>query len=186
MTKRQQQFNEWVSEHYEELKQKIMLSCYWNEDVFQDTYIECFILSNDLTRHNSEQEFIETYNRLEREHFSNEYKYVQPDEVLFDLLRQEPQDELQERIEWRERRLNIATKAVMLIKASPKLKQRDKEIFNLRYFQDFSIEELAEALAVGTKTVIDSLKMTIQYLRGHVLPPPYSIHNQRIIGRKET
>lgn len=43
--KKQQQFNEWAGANYERIKQQVMLCMYWNEDVFQDTYIECFMQS---------------------------------------------------------------------------------------------------------------------------------------------
>lgn len=186
-TKQQQQFNLWVSSNYEYLKQRVMLQLYWNEDVFHDTYLDLYLHLADLSAEAYEHEFLTTYKRLEYERFNNEYSYVQPDELFFAFLTQEPADEQQEHLEWRERRLDVASKAFLFVKSSPVIKKRDRQIFDLRFMSGFSFSELAETLAIGEKTARESIKQTIQYLRGFITLPNtlFSAHYQPIKKRKE-
>ncbi len=185
-TKQQQQFNLWVSSNYDRLKQRVMLQQYWNEDVFHDTYLDLYLRLADLSAEAYEQEFLTTYKQLEYERFNNEYSYVQPDELFFAFLTQEPADEQQERLEWRERRLDIASKAFLFVKSSPIIKKRDRQIFDLRFMSGFSFRELAETLAIGEKTAMESIKQTIRYLRSFITPPPhtFSAHYQPIKKKK--
>lgn len=178
MTKQQQQFNEWAGANYEAIKQRVMLSCYWDEDVFHDTFIALYQELQVFDEPSMADTFVRAYKRLQGNKHWGDFVYVQPDEVYFSFLQQPSADEEREELARREQRYQTFDKIAFLLKSTPRIAKRDKQLFQLHFLNDYSLHNLAEVMSMSENTITRSINSTLGVLRSFIAPPENTIYQR--------
>lgn len=156
------QIDAWITRRYGQLKQRVMMTCYFDEDVFQDTYLslrETGVQSRDL-----EASFIRLYRTLLSRDYGREIRYIHPDPLYFALLHDE------------EEQAEASPKAVTVGSAQVEnacrslLNSEEYTLFNLRYKLGLALRDKAAYTGRSTRTIMQKLNSIIERLRAYFCP----------------
>lgn len=145
-TNEKQQFDAWFAEQYDNIKSELMFNGSFDEDVFHDTYLR---LSDALTPEND----INIYRRLVDAMYANlrknklwqSFLTVNPQEIFFDLLKDEAEGEEEET----ETAAPVITGYLVKSYARGALTTELYQVFILRYEQDMTYQQIGAYLGKG-------------------------------------
>jgi len=134
------EFDVWIADHYQELKEEIGSRGFLDEDIFHDTYLALLdALTPDIGVRHYQRLFKATYRELRRKELSASYRMVTPSDIFFKLLADDaPQEE-----EAQQPRVRVSAEEVKTY-AAKTFKKSDFVIFQLRYFNDMSLSAIGD------------------------------------------
>ena len=155
------QIDAWITPRYGQLKQRVMMTCYFDEDVFQDAYLalrETGIAPCDL-----EAAFIKIYRALLSRDFGQEMRFTHPDPLFFTLLRmdEEQADEATEGGIEGEQIDNLCRSM---------LSSEDYTLYSLRYKVGLALREIAAYTGRSTRTIMQKLNNIVARIRAYFSP----------------
>lgn len=78
--------NKWIEENHDKVRQRLIDSITFNEDAFQDAYLEISTQPLQDFDGNIEQLFFATYRKKLRQEYRRGYRMVHAQQTFFDLL----------------------------------------------------------------------------------------------------
>lgn len=164
------QFDEWICRHHNALRQRIMVSCIFDEDIFHDTYLMMRETVAIPIGKYMESDFLKLYKILFMRSFNAQSKYVFPDPLFFRYLRTEAVEfdlsevdiEEPEPIEEQAKKIDRYCRAT--------LGRDDYELFKLRFIACLSIRELIAYTGRSSATILKKLQQIIELIRAHFAP----------------
>lgn len=157
------QFDVWIAEHYEELKEQIGAQGFLDEDAFHDTYLAIWdALTSEMGVSRYERLFKATYRELRRKQLSASYRTVNPSDLFFRMLA----DETQAEDETAQKRQRVTAQQVKDYAATA-LKKSDYKIFHLRFCMDMPLQYIGDYIGRSTAAVCIHVHSIQQQLRQH-------------------
>lgn len=161
------QIDAWIAPRYGQLKQRVMMTCYYDEDVFQDTYLsfrETGAQARDL-----EAAFIRLYRALLSQDYGREMRYTHPDPLFFAFLHEDEEqaEPAAEVIAVDSARVDNACRAL--------LNGEDYTLFSLRYKVGLALREIAAYTGRSTRTIMQKLNSIMARLRAYFCPATAAI-----------
>lgn len=161
------QIDAWIAPRYGLLKQRAMMTCYYDDDVFQDTYLslrETGAQSRDL-----EAVFIRLYRALLSQNYRHEMRYTHPDPLFFTFLHEDEEqaEGAAEVIAVDSARVDNACRAL--------LNGEDYTLFSLRYKVGLALREIAAYTGRSTSTIMQKLNSIMARLRAYFCPSTAAI-----------
>lgn len=152
----------WIALRYGQLKQRVMMTCYYDEDVFQDTYLtlrEIGAQTRDL-----EAAFMKLYRALLSQDYGREMRYTHPDPLFFDFLHTEEEqaEPTGEDIAIESAQVDNACRAL--------LNTEDYTLYSLRYKVGLALCEIAAYTGRSTRTIVQKLNSIVARLRAYFSP----------------
>lgn len=152
------QFNAWISEHYEELKERIRSFGHLDEDIFHDTYLALLdALTTAVGVINYDKLFMATYRELRRKKMSEAYRMVNPTDLYFRLLAAEEAEQQAQK---------VSAKAVKDY-ARNALQEAEYRIFYLRFVKELQLEYIGEYTGRSTATIYQHTQSIRQRICRH-------------------
>lgn len=153
-------FDEWISRHYNRLKQKIETSHILDEDAFHVSYLK--MRGVDGYKGDFESLFIKIYKQILAHEYSRRYKYVHPDPSFFINLRSDATGAEQEKEQ--PRTGGIKAKHIddyVRYNYNPS----DYMIFHLKYLQGMTYQGLIDYTGHSSATIarkLNNIKASIK------------------------
>ncbi len=161
------QIDAWIAPRYGQLKQRVMMTCYYDEDVFQDTYLS--LRETGAQPRDLEATFMKLYRALLSQDYGREMRYAHPDPLFFSFLHTEDeQDEpTGEEIAIESAQVDNACRAL--------LNSEDYTLFSLRYKVGLALREIAAYTGRSTRTIMQKLNSIVTRLRAYLCPAQAAI-----------
>lgn len=161
------QVDAWIASCYDRLRQRVMMTCYFDEDVFQDAYLALRDTGAQAAR--IEAEFIKLYRTLLSRDFSGQMRYTHPDPLFFTLLSSDS-DTQEDSPEDEPDPLRQAHKVDSVCRAL--LSAEDYTLYNLRYKIGLTLREIAAYTGRTAKTILSKLNDITARIRAFFSPAP--------------
>lgn len=147
-------FDAWIAKKHNKLREKIAASFIFNEDAFQETYLN---MREALTIKDIEVEFepvfIRLYKRMLAHEMNNEFRYFHPDPLFFVLLSSDDEQPSETKENPAE---DIQAKQVDdFVKNN--FKRIDYLIFHLKFFQNMTWQGLVDYTGQSSATIAKRL-----------------------------
>lgn len=152
----------WIAKRYDALRQRVMDSCFFNEDVFQDTYLALRDLGAETGK--EEAEFIRLYKVMLSRNCHDEWRNVNPDPLFFDLLSEDVPEPVVEASD----PLAQAQQVERIGKAI--LNEEDYTLFRLRFKVGLTLHEIAAYIGRKATAVFNKLKQIAERIRAYFRP----------------
>ena len=151
-----------IAPRYGQLKQRVMMTCYYDEDVFQDTSLtlrEIGAQTRDL-----EAAFMKLYRALLSQDYGREMRYTHPDPLFFAFLHTEEEqaEPTGEDIAIESAQVDNACRAL--------LNTEDYTLYSLRYKVGLALREIAAYTGRSTRTIVQKLNSIVARLRAYFSP----------------
>ena len=78
--------NKWIEQNHDKVRQRLIDSITFNEDAFQDSYLEISTQPLQVFDGNVEKLFLATYRKKLRQEYRRGFRTVHPQQAFFDLL----------------------------------------------------------------------------------------------------
>lgn len=158
------QIDAWIASCYEALKQRVMMTCYFDEDVFQDTYLA--LRETGAQGGDFEGQFIKLYRALLSRDYSEDMRYCTPDPLFFDMLTEAPEAEEQETEQpdplKQAQRVERTCKAI--------LDDEDYRLFSLRWKIGLTFREIAIYTGRTAQVIMRRLNNIVKRIRAFLAP----------------
>lgn len=155
------QIDAWITPRYGQLKQRVMMTCYFNEDVFQDAYLA--LRETGTSPCDLETAFIKLYRSLLSRDYGREMRYIHPDPLFFSMLRMED-DQHEEAT-----RMIVEGEQVDSLCRSM-LSREDYTLYSLRYKVGLALREIAAYTGRSTRTIMHKLNDIVARIRAYFCP----------------
>lgn len=166
-------FDAWIARKHNKLKAKIAASSIFNEDAFQETYLN---MREALTIKDIELEFepvfFKLYKRMLIRELNDEFRYFHPDPLFFSLL----SDDEEQSSEAEEKPSEDVQAKQVDDYVKNNFKRSDYLIFHLKFFQGMTWQGLVDYTGQSSATIakrLTNIKLSvIQYFT----PPEYILN----------
>lgn len=157
----------WIASCYNNLKQRVMMTNYFDEDVFQDTYLA--LREIGVKSVNKESEFIRLYRTLLTRDFRLDMRYSHPDPVFFNLLSEEADTGAENKPDpiQQAQQVDRTCKAI--------LNDEDYNLYKLRYKIGLTLREIALYTGRAATAIYNRLTQIIQRIKAYYSPTPVRI-----------
>lgn len=160
-------FDEWISQHHNALRKRIMVSCIFDDDVFHDTYLTMRESVADAHGKDIESDFLKLYKIMFSRSFSAQAQYIHPDPLFFHYLRTEAVDlDIDEDTEDEPDMIEEQAKKIDRF-CRANLDREDYMIYNLRFKACMSIRELIAYTGRSSLTIHRKIRQIIELIRAH-------------------
>jgi len=167
-------FDAWVSQQYNRLKQRIMTTCVYDDDAFQETYLTMReAVTPAIGDGDFEAMFVKLYKQMLAREFRNECRYAHPDPLFFLYLRTEPIDDT-EATEMTPRQEVTAKQVDEFVRYN--FSAGDYMIFHLKFFTAMTYKGLIDYTGHSSATIarkLNNIKLAIN--QRFTSPPPKKI-----------
>lgn len=155
------QIDAWITPRYGQLKQRVMMTCYFDEDGFQDAYLA--LRETGTAPCDLETAFIKLYRSLLSRDFGQQMRYTHPDPLFFTMLRMEEEqpEEAAEVVIEGEQVDNLCRTM---------LSGEDYTLYSLRYKVGLALREIAAYTGRSTRTIMQKLNNIVARIRAYFCP----------------
>lgn len=156
------EIDNWIATCYEPLKQRVMMTHYFDEDVFQDTYLALREIGSFSS--NMEADFMKIYRRLLSREFSFDMKFSHPDPLFFNLLSEDSEPQAEE--------ANDPIRTIKQVDRTCKaiLSEDDYTIYRLRYKIGMTLKEIAAYTGRAATAIYNRLNEIARRIRDYFRP----------------
>lgn len=156
------QVDAWITSRYEVIRQRVINTCYFDDDVFQDTYIS--LRETGVTTIDLEAAFIKSYRVLLCRKYGQEMRYTHPDPLFFTLLNAED-----EQTTYAAEIITIDGEHVDRVCRSL-LNSNEYILYKLRYNVGLALREIAAYTGLSVSVITRKLKDVVARLRAYFTP----------------
>lgn len=166
------EFDAWIAKQHSSLRQRLMTTCVFDEDAFQETYIAMRETLTPDTTGDFETLFIKLYRQMLACEFRREYRYAHPDPLFFLYLRTEPLEADGEQAA-QEQREEVTAKAVDdFVRFN--FSAGDYLIFHLKFFAAMTYQGLIDYTGHSSATIARKLNNIKHAVNQRFTPPRFT------------
>ena len=165
-------FDAWVSRQYGKLRQRLMVTCIFDDDAFQETYLAMREIVDGQRDKDFPAMFMKLYRQMLSREYRSENRYLHPDPLFFEYLRTEPVvffDEPADGEDTQEATERTAKNIKRLCKAT--LNADDYQIFYLHFICLFTFKEMRAYTGKSFSTLNRRLKFIKSNINKEITPP---------------
>ena len=161
-------FDAWIARQYYRLKQRIISTCIFDEDAFQDTYLsmrEGLPANSDGS--NFESIYIELYKQILSHKYNRECRYSHPDPLFFIFLKSEQAEPFEENSKTNKNSIQ-AKQVDDYVKYN--FSSHDYMIFYLKFFEGMKWQGLIDYTGQSSSTIARRINCIKQSVILHFTP----------------